>query len=508
MRERRSEQAVSCESTPQTKRTNKNSINLCETDMGVAAREEEASLASSRAHEVLFGVLDPQSSDTVSQEHSSSPTEEKTPIKESALFFLSAVGCTIGWTAVLSNLVYYTDTLGVDSFLFLNLAVYAPLLPVTLAQAIWDAQFDRQFQSLRSFSFRGTVGFSITLICLLLLPWSSYSLVLLSITSIFLGLASAVLHGTLKQMAAFVYPNCGRLPAAVTAGMQASAMFALVVSITSGFGRCADKAGLQLFYYTTAAILVVCWLCFQILLRYSKGVVRSMQRRDSFFRSATSGGLAEPLLLPTGEEASEQASEQELEQQHLAVLENEAADPHQQGMALSLELSTAQLWSKTWPACFAIMITVASSMSVSSWFNRVDSQDPNNTGFPQVLFYTRLLADLLGRPATLYATARPKSIVSLVAVSVLRLGFVPVFFVYTSTSLIPKNDIAAIVGVFAFAFTSGYLATLSYQLAPSLLNDHNREQNSMKQASLINVCFSASVLLGLTASFILKGAIE
>jgi hypothetical protein len=118
-----------------------------------------------------------------------------TPVVETLLFFLSAVGCTIGCTAVLSNLVFYSDTLGLDSFLFLNVAVFAPMLPVTLAQALWDAKFYRRFQSLKSFLFRGTVGFFVTLLCLLLLPWASQSLVHLTVTSVFLGLSSAVLHG-------------------------------------------------------------------------------------------------------------------------------------------------------------------------------------------------------------------------------------------------------------------------------------------------------------------------
>jgi hypothetical protein len=429
---------------------------------------EEASLASSRANDMLFG-FDNQSTPLMEEEQEnprSSPAvpaaqQEQTPVKESALFFLSAVGCTIGWTAVLSNLVYYTDTLGVDSFLVLNLAVYAPLLPVTFAQAIWDAQFDKRFQSLRSFSFRGTVGFSVTLICLVLLPWTSQSLLFLSITSIFLGLASAVLHGTLKQMASFVYPNCARLPAAVTAGMQASALFVLVVSIASGFGRCASKEGLKLFYFTTASILTACWLCFQILLSYSKGVLRSMQRRDSFFRvSSTTNELEEPLLLTTTTQGGEASEEERHLQLVVGVQNNETTPPH---LLTGLELSMVQLWNKTWPACFAIMITVASSMSVASWFNRVESEDLDNTAFPQVLFYTRLLADLLGRPATLLNMTRPKSIVSLVAISVLRLGFVPVFFLYTSENpLSPKmilpplwaSFICLYVGLPCYAFLS------------------------------------------------------
>ncbi|KAI2506469.1 hypothetical protein MHU86_7984 [Fragilaria crotonensis] len=405
---------------------------------------------------------------------------ESAPFKESVLFFFSAAGCTIGWTAVLSNLVYYSETLGVNSFLFLNFAVFTPLLPITLAQAIWDAQFDRRFRSLRSFSFRGTVGFSVALICVLLLPWASQSLLYLSITSIFLGLSSAVLHGTLKQMATFVYPRCGRSSAAVTAGMQASGLLVLAVSLTSGFGRCSSKDGLHLFYYSIAALLVLCCCCFQALFCCSQGVVRSMQRRDSLILSPE---IEEPLLSSTDDPD---------DNNRIQTV----------GREETLELSFSRLWRLSWPVCFAIVITIGSSMSVASLFNRVKSQDSTNTAFPQILFYTRLLADLVGRPATLYLA--PTSIVTLIVMTVLRLGFVPLFLLYTSTNLIPQNDVGAMLGVFAFSFSSGYLVTLSYQLAPALLSDHERERNSMKQANLINVCFSLSVILGLILSVVLS----
>jgi Nucleoside transporter len=413
-----------------------------------------------------------------------STPEHRTPFAESILFFVSAVGCTIGCTAVLSNLVYYSDTLGLDSFLLLNVAVFAPMFPVTLSQAIWDAKFDRRFQSLRSFLFRGSVGFSITLLCLLLLPWASQSLFLLSITSVFLGLSSAVLHGMLKQMASFVYPHCGRSSAAVNAGMQASGLIVLAVSVTYGFGGCTNKEGLYWFYNTISAILIVCWACCQVLLMCSQGVTQSMQRRDAINLSPE---MEEPLLSPSRENDSND--------QHESIIP--------QG---SMELSFATLWNISWPVCVVIIFTVGSSMSVSSWFNRVESQDPTNTSFPQVLFYTRLLADLLGRPVTLFAA--PKAIVTLNILSLTRLSFVPIFFLYTSTNLIPKSDIWVVVGVFAFSFSSGYLVTLSYQLAPTLLIDHDRERNLMKQTNLINVCFSAAVLLGLTSSIVLMGVMK
>eukprot|EP00547_Thalassionema_nitzschioides_P000484 CAMPEP_0194206554 /NCGR_PEP_ID=MMETSP0156-20130528/5539_1 /TAXON_ID=33649 /ORGANISM="Thalassionema nitzschioides, Strain L26-B" /LENGTH=439 /DNA_ID=CAMNT_0038933097 /DNA_START=33 /DNA_END=1352 /DNA_ORIENTATION=+ len=409
--------------------------------------------------------------------HTSAQTVEETaPVKESILFFISAMGCTLGWTAVLSNLVFYTDTLGIDSFLILNLAVFSPLLPVTVAQAIWDSKLDKQFKSLRSFSFRGNVGYSTTFLCLLLLPWASTSLNLLAITSLLLGFSSAILHGMLKQMASFIYPNCGRLSAAVTAGLQASAVLVLIVSVVSGFGRRSNKDGLKAFYFSNAAILVICWLSFHSLLYSSRGVLRSMSRRDSLFE----GNEAETPLLPR-------------------PAEYDSLDADGQ------ELSLWQLSKKSWPVGISIMLTVSSSMAVSSWFNRFESADVSNQSFPQLLFYTRIFSDLLGRPSTLYLTSQSPT--SIFTASTLRLLLSPLFFIYSSTTILPKNDSAVIVSVFLFSFTSGFLVTRAYQLAPSLLNDQERERNLTKQTSLLSVFFSISVLLGLFATFALRAVL-
>jgi len=399
---------------------------------------------------------------------------------ESILFFVSAAGCTLGSTAVLSLLVYYTDTLGMDSFLSLNLAIYIPLLPITLAQAVYDARFDRDFQSLRSFAFRGVIGYSVSLVCILLLPYTSQSLTLVSITSLFLGLASAVLHGMLKQMASFVYPDCGRLPAAVTAGMQASSLMILGVALITG--DASRQADLKKIYFIVAALLVVCWACFQLLLYYSEGVVRSMTLRDSLFRSEH--GQWDPLEDRESGSLPETVDEEFFEDE---------------------ELSLGVLWRRTSTLCWLIIVTVASSMSVGAWYNRVESQDPSYNALPQVLFYTRLIADLLARPATLCMKIRSTSFITML--SLLRLSFVPVFFLYASSDLIPKNDAAIVVGVFAFAFSSGYVVTACYQLCRRELSEDERCRNLGKQTSLVNVCFSGSVLLGLIFSLVLKSAI-
>lgn len=393
------------------------------------------------------------------------------------LFFFSAVGCTMGWTAVLSSLVYYSQVFGMNSYLYLNFAVFVPLLPITMAQARWDSYFDRRYQSLRSFSFRGIVGFSVSTVTIALVPWASHNLVSLSVLSTLIGTASAVLHGMLKQMASFIYPTCSRLPAAVTSGMQAAAAFVLAVSLATDFGSSGKSEGLVCFYISIAVLVGLCWICFQVLMSRSHDVLESMMRRDSFI----SGMLREPLL--DNAEA--------------------APDPEPVENPEDSEMDYLALWRTSWPCCVSIMVTVASSMSVASWFNRVESSDPLNQSLPQVLFYTRLFADLLARPATL--VVKPLSARCLLILSMTRLLFVPLFFIYTSMDDIPRSDVLVTCGVAAFAFTSGYIVTCCYQLAPSLLTIE--QQNSTpKQAGLINVCFSGSLLCGLIASCALLGS--
>lgn len=406
--------------------------------------------------------------------------EKKSPIKDSALIFFAAAGCTICYTSVLSNLVHYTMTMGMESYFVLNLTIYGSMLPITISQTIWDSKFDREHGSLDAYSFRGFLGFFISAICLLLMPFISELFTLL-IVSLMLGLASAVLHGMLKQMASFIYPECGRMTAAVAAGMQASAIPILLISLMTGFGRDSSSEGIRTFYFSVASILLFCWLCFQILITRSPGVSRGMERQDSLLLEEKQE-TNEVLLSTKSFESLEETS---------TFLEEEVNEPE--------ELSLWILWERTWPSCFVLMITVASSMSVASWLNRVESQNPSHEFFPQVLFYARLFGDLLGRPATLYRA--PTSIPRLAIAASLRLLFVPVFFVYTNSDIIPKWDVGAVFGIFTFAFTSGYLATLSYQLAPSLLQSNERERNLTKQNGLLNVCFSSSILMGFALTF-------
>ncbi len=182
----------------------------------------------------------------LSGETSTRRMEYKAPLKESVLMFFAAAGSTLCYTAVLSNLVFYNLTMGVQSYILLNLVIYAPMLPITIIQTIWDNKFDRRAGSLTAYSFRGLIGFSVSFICLILMPFLN-ELNRLLIVALMLGFASATLHGMLKQMASFVYPGCFRLAAAATAGMQASALPVLFVAFGTSFGH--DSSSDEYFPY-------------------------------------------------------------------------------------------------------------------------------------------------------------------------------------------------------------------------------------------------------------------
>lgn len=489
--------------------------------------------------------------------------------EEIILFFLSAAGCTLGWTAVLSNLVYYTNALGVESYVILNLCIYAPLFPITIAQSLFDADFDRKFTSITSFWVRGSLGFGVTLISTVILALGSPendTLWSVSLLSLSLGTSSGILHGALKQMASFVYPGCGRLAASVTAGLQASAVLVLFVTLGTGGSTDPDNCRLHYFYGIISILVALCWLGFQRLMTHSRDVYRSMVRRDSFIQLSSLGGSsmaledeeavasyhdADDLLTPTSsrsqssDDGDTQASAEQLLPSHST---NEAAEPHcsstgpgndnnNQQPFWTLSPAMKQVILQSWPLCLAIFLTVASSMAVASWFNRVPSTSKHHPEMlPQVLFYTRLFADLLARPSTLLLPTNndPESpperrtlwyLLGLVGV---RLFFVPYFFLYTTSSWFPRSDCLMTLGVFAFAFSSGFITTWVYQLAPkyckaipvtsseqeSLLQQGAPQQQQstagdalllLQQTNLLNVCFSASVLLGLIGSLSLSG---
>jgi hypothetical protein len=259
--------------------------------------------------------------------------------------------------------------------------------------------------------------------------------------------------------------SSGRLKAAVSAGVQASALVVLAVSLLTGFGSSGSDTQMGVFFWTIAGLECMFFGIFLLLMYCRPPVTASMIRRDNSILSMV------PLL-----------------NDDTPVLRPR-------------DLDYFELWESTRTCCLTLIFTLLPSFLVASWFTHVRTRWIQ---LPQVLFYTRIGADFCGRIATILVP--PCSVKCLAITSGLRCIPVVVFFINaSSSSLFQANDLLSIVLVALIAFLSGYLVTGSFQLAPELLTNENRQANVAKQASLLNVAFSFAAVGGLLSSFALIG---
>jgi len=258
---------------------------------------------------------------------------------EQFLFFMSGLGSSLGYIATLSSLVYLRELYGSNSFVYLNLAVYLPLLPISVGQARYDQQFDLYHSTRTTFLFRSVVGF----LCILLGTYglmvgignqivspatqhtshddgyderqqvqdepqhAPSSFIWVIFCSLLQGTGGAILLGQLNQLATFVGDshnsnrpdefrtgsdneipaaatiNADSLPrkfkATVSAGVQASALAVLAASAVSGFGTMNGEK-FVLFMGIVNGLETLCFIMSLWLLLGRPRVVASMRRRD------------------------------------------------------------------------------------------------------------------------------------------------------------------------------------------------------------------------------------
>jgi hypothetical protein len=430
--------------------------------------------------------LRPSSPPPSPHSHSSS---EDTNLLEQLLFFACGLGSSLGYIATLSSLVYFKILYGPDSFVDLNLAVYLPLLPISLAQARWDRYYDQQYQSRRTFLVRGVVGFGLILLgTIRMILNEGGGLALLIWQTSLQGSGGAILYGTLNQLASFVGRDGRRLKATVSAGVQASALVVLAVSLWTGF-RTGNADKFSTFLWSIATIETLCFAMFLWLLLARQSVAASMIRRDSSIQLdndavVTLASVSDDNLL--------------LEEPLIA---RRSSSPSSSPRTI-INMSFAQLWNQTRACCLILIVTLVPSFVVGSWFTRVQT---DWIALAQVLFYVRIGADFFGRLATIVVP--PRSIPCLGWAALGRLVPTVLFFINARAAGVflsgMYGDILSIVLVAIISFLSGYLVTGCFQLAPLGLPSEIREMNSAKQASLLTVAFSVAAIGGLVSSFVL-----
>ena len=95
----------------------------------------------------------------------------------------------------------------------------------------------------------------------------------------------------------------------------------------------------------------------------------------------------------------------------------------------------------------------------------------------------------------------PKSDTTIAILSIIRLSFVPLFFIAASAEWFPRSDALVIFLVGFLAFTSGYIFTVCLQVAPTKLPENYEESSLTKQANLLNFSFCISMVFGTLITF-------
>jgi hypothetical protein len=471
-----------------------------------------------------------------SQENRASVTQDWSNTWLFTLFFFAGIGCTLGWASVLSNVSLYSDILGNKSFTQLNVAVFAPLLPVTVIQAICDSHLDYFYSTQTAFYWQGVIGFVTTIVTISLVSIitqramrestldkesSDLYLGLLTLVCSIMGIASAMLHGMLKQLASMTMivtwdPIDGtttanyspRLSAAVSVGLRGSGAVVLFFTMISNtFGRGVSEYEISLFYFDVSVGVAMCWVSFHTIIFYCPDVAYSFKKRDSYLRHGKAHHNSDQTRYKDDD------TNMMMEPYLVETNDSQKSSIRDKNLDTMVELGYRELWKVTWPLCVSIFVTVGSSVAIAACLDQVESVHATVTILPQILFFASLLGDFVGRWIALQCPSGSGS--QLLGLSLVRLLFVPILFLYLSgvdvldqpwPYWLPKSDAYIVLGMGAFALSSGYISSSCFQLAPQcLISSGDDVSNAAKQSRLIIICFSLSEMVGVLTSLFVGG---
>merc|ERR1712157_114544 len=176
------------------------------------------------------------------------------------------------------------------------------------------------------------------------------------------GLLSAIMQGTLLQMAAFISPDSDLLKVAVSSGFIASGIFILILSHLSGFGRSSSSSGIYRFYESIFMLDAMCFATSILLLLFRKVVTKSITRRDSKIQAVKDISLVK--------------SKNEI------AIDIDFGIDELKGNNISMSYWEVYKVSKL--CCFSIVSIVISGSAVGAYFTTVKSV---STSLPQTLSF-------------------------------------------------------------------------------------------------------------------------
>lgn len=383
-------------------------------------------------------------------------------------FLFISLGYMLPWTALGSLITYYKYTYSASFYVKIYCAYYLPGLPISILQFLYGEQVDGYYGSQNTFLLRGILGYSILVITLFSLLWVNSEAALVAAFSI-LGVSGWWLHGTASMLTS-MFPRLSI--AYLQIGFRCPEIYAVIADGVLDLGKDATQENLGIFYKATSMTVLICLSFWILVVGSSTATkyfnekdLRIRRRNSQRFDLITSKATALESALNKAETYSliSHASAYEYEEidgssdmpqqliydnewepirsnSHVPPLSSAASHTCSRSKNLyqsaedwpscgakiayyfcilpsnvlsrylqrmfSFMYKDDSVFAAVCPLCVALMITMWSSIFQASFFAYVESKKGRD--IEQILYFTRLFSDLLGRPLTFLP--RPKFI--------------------------------------------------------------------------------------------------
>ncbi|WIA44094.1 hypothetical protein OEZ86_010446 [Tetradesmus obliquus] len=458
-------------------------------------------------------------------------------------FLIISIAYTTPWIIMLSQLAYYSKIYGPQVLLQLNIAYYLPSIPILLLLGHIEKILDEQFGSTASMAIRLTVGLTGCAAISALYPFIPGRLSYLLWLVVALGSISAVAFSTSYQLVAW-FRSADTI--ALGIGCVASGPLALIIQLALHIGTTPKRwQWIGLFEAAAGLVLVGILAAWSLLWQYwnilcgkeeyvdsstplldsaeqaaadhvddeageaALMLSRMLTMQDPFqgFPFTTMPGMELPHLRPLLRRAlSEDLSDIRRLTHRSAAAAAAARGLHRRGDFGDAESLGAVYWEVfkyCWSTVLAALVSSTLLNCIFPFFTYVESSGMLGEFLPQVLFYTRMLSDILGRLLPRKKALAITSPAALLALSGALLLCSVAFFVYLQVPPRMQYDPYVMVLVLALWLGGGYINTMSYILAPSLVPPRICTKASATMAltyqiaHILGLCIAIGIALGL-----------
>jgi hypothetical protein len=478
---------------------------------GAAAREALLGSAAARAAETTATAAAAAAAGSAAPGARAQPTNQSTPPARAgaapagtasaalvwdgarrrrvAAVFVAALGIQLGVNVVFGSVADYSSRFGSGSFLWINVAVYLPFLPVSLLSPRLLFSLERG-RGVRASARAGVVAPELVmalfgasgLLCALLGPVGRHLPLLLVVVSC-IGALSALQYNAVMSLA-MQAASKGWHEMAVSFGFQASIFVVLaarellgarLVSLACAVVLVASSSGVYLFCDAVAP---------------GSGVSADIESPDASTGRPRAQAQAQVQAQPQAQSQAQPPAQT----QHTG---GGGGGSGNAGGATQRELLRV-----VWPHALILFLTVFGSVLLFPFFSYAPSSAHSaerRADFSAVLFYVKSVADTLSRPVTVATSCGlrqdGRALLGLAAARIV-LG-VPLFFAYCFSTRLGRSDVLFCLFVATFSATSGLFITYAYQLGAELARKRLPEGDAKRVSGLLNLAFQTGILAAL-----------